>query len=284
MSSPAEINAAAASLAAALAESATSVWADIPHTSSPAAPEGRDFSALRGSRSSRPFGRRRPSPAPAPAAEEAAAPEEPEHGHGAEPCHHCDRPDRCDCPCVVCIGVRREVAAAVVAAAQEVIQRLGAPTSARITLDRQWENANLGGPGCPFCDATFGCSCWAERRELHQYAERQQRRADAAIIARAIAEGKCYCDQMSQNDDYPEMCDICQREEELRCRECGRLECGPECCGGCGGCSRCRGDPCKRCDAWESECCCYEQDADEESEDEDDRRARWEREYWESGH
>lgn len=235
------------------------------HSSSPA-PPARDFSVLRSPRSN-PFGRRPLLPLPT----------EPIHGHAAEPCTHCHEPAHCDCPCVVCIGVRREVASAVTA---EVIDRLGAPTSAQRALDEQWAGANLGGSGCPFCDSMFGCSCWRERAELRQYAERQQRRADAAVIAQAIREGKCACHLLEDDGDYPVMCEICEREEALRCNNCGKLQCGTECCGGCGGCSRCRTEPeCRRCGSYD--CSCYEDE--EESEDEDEKYQRWKREQWEYG-
>jgi hypothetical protein len=127
-------------------------------------------------------------------------------------------------------------------------------------LDEEWELANHSGPGCPFCDSLFGaCGCWERRREAHEAEERRRQREDRAAIARAIADGKCYCDQLSEDGDYPEECDICRREEELRCTGCGQLECRPGCCGDCGGCSRCRTE-CKRCGGWEDQCCCYEDD------------------------
>lgn len=140
---------------------------------------------------------------------------------------------------------------------------LAARSSIQRALDEEWAHANFSGPGCPFCDSLFGaCGCWERRREAHEAEERRQVREDRAAIARAIADGKCYCDQLSQEDPdgYAECCEICQREEELRCRECGQLECRPGCCGGCGGCERCRGPECKRCGSWD--CCCYEDDRD----------------------
>jgi hypothetical protein len=233
-------------------------WADLADQELPRAtsqPAERDFSSL-----APPPGRRArfgPSRRPSPVAGATPQPEpepEPEHGHSAEPCRHCEQPDRCDCPCVVCTGVRR-IAAGLEAVAHS---RETPPSWAQQQLDRQWESANLGGAGCPFCDAVFGCGCWRERAEMHELVERQRVRDERAVIAAAIRDGKCYCDQLSQGDDYPEMCEICQREEELRCRECGQLQCRPECCGGCGGCSRCRGDPCKGCGGWESDCCCHD--------------------------
>lgn len=125
-------------------------------------------------------------------------------------------------------------------------------------LDEEWESANHSGPGCPFCDSLFGaCSCWARRREAHEAEERRRVREERATIARAIEEGKCYCHQLSQ--DYPEQCEICLKEEELRCHECGDLQCRPDCCGGCGGCERCRGPECKRCGDWD--CSCYDDES-----------------------
>jgi hypothetical protein len=129
-------------------------------------------------------------------------------------------------------------------------------------LDEEWESANHSGPGCPFCDAIFSCDCWARRAEAHEAEERRRLRKERAAIARAQAEGRCYCDQLPQDEDYAQECEFCQREEELRCRNCGDLQCRPDCCGGCGGCERCRGPECKRCGDWE--CSCYD-DRDEES-------------------
>lgn len=136
--------------------------------------------------------------------------------------------------------------------------RAAAPPPNESALDREWRMANFAGPGCPFCDAIIGCGCWERRTEERAAEERRRVRQDRATIAARIARGECTCDQLSQYSDYNELCDVCQHEEELRCRECGQLECRPECCGGCGGCSRCRGDPCKRCGDWD--CCCYEED------------------------
>jgi hypothetical protein len=133
-------------------------------------------------------------------------------------------------------------------------------------LDQEWASANFAGPGCPFCDSIFGgCSCWARRAEAHTAEERRQMREDRAAIARAIAEGKCYCDKLSQNSDYQEECDICRREEELRCKGCGQLQCRPGCCGDCGNCSRCCGSACKRCGDWESNCHCWDDREDDRS-------------------
>ena len=121
-------------------------------------------------------------------------------------------------------------------------------------LDEEWAHANFSGPGCPFCDSLLGaCGCWERRREMMEAEERRQTREDRAAIARAIAEGKCYCDQLSEDGDYPEECDICRREEELRCTGCGQLECRPGCCGDCGNCDRCAGPECSGCgrrDCW----------------------------------
>jgi hypothetical protein len=127
-------------------------------------------------------------------------------------------------------------------------------------LDEEWESANHSGPGCPFCDSLFGgCSCWARRREAHEAEERRRVREERATIARAIEEGKCYCEQLPQHEEYAQECEICLKEEELRCRECGDLQCRPGCCGGCGGCERCRGPECKRCGDWD--CSCYDDES-----------------------
>jgi hypothetical protein len=114
------------------------------------------------------------------------------------------------------------------------------------------------GAGCQWCDAHFGCNCWAERAEQIRAEERARVRSDRAAIAAAIRDGKCYCDNMTQDEDYPSLCDICQREEELRCKGCGQLQCRPGCCGDCGSCSKCRGPACKGCGGWESDCTCYD--------------------------
>jgi hypothetical protein len=142
-------------------------------------------------------------------------------------------------------------------------QKEETPSHIQRALDAEWACANFAGPGCPFCDSIMGgCRCWEERREAQEAEERRRSRQDRAAIAARIARGECTCDQLSQHSDYPNECEVCQREEELRCRECGQLQCRPDCCGGCGGCSRCRGDPCKRCGDWD--CCCYD-DRDERS-------------------
>lgn len=159
-------------------------------------------------------------------------------------CESCERPDSCDCPCGLCIGTRLRVAA---------------PRSwIQTALDSEWESANFAGPGCPFCDALFSCSCWAQRAEMREAEERRRLREERAEIAARIARGECFCDQLNQDPDYPSECEICEREEELRCKECGGLPCKPECCGGCGGCSRCRGDPCKMCGDYDDRCNCYD--------------------------
>jgi hypothetical protein len=150
-------------------------------------------------------------------------------------------------------GPLRRIAAATVAAI--------AP--AQRALDEQWESANHAGPGCPFCDAMFSCNCWQERAELHRAAERERVRADRAAIAAAIRDGKCYCAQLPDDDDYAELCDICQEEERLRCDACGKLQCSAGCCGDCGSCSRCRGPECSRCHSWD--CCCYDDREDDAS-------------------
>lgn len=192
--------------------------------------------------------------------EQTAAPPstEPEHGHGEETCAACDQTDRCDCPCETCIAARLAVR----------------PVSyIQAALDSEWAGANFSGPGCPFCDALLGgCSCWEQRAEMHRAEEHRQVRADRAAIAAAIARGACYCDSLSQDSEYPDCCDICRREEELRCKECGELQCRAGCCGGCGGCSRCRGDSESEPD--------YDQDDDDPYDDEPfhERMEREERE------
>jgi hypothetical protein len=132
-------------------------------------------------------------------------------------------------------------------------------SSIQRALDQEWAGANHAGPGCSFCDSLFGgCGCWARRKEAHQAEELRRQRDDRAKIAQAIRDGKCYCASLPQHEDYSSLCDICQREEELRCTGCGQLQCRPGCCGDCGACTKCRGDPCSRCHDWD--CCCYEDD------------------------
>lgn len=221
----------------------------------------RNFSALAS-------GRRRHRPifgAPNPAAWRAAAgaPEQPLeetseeiHGHGDATCDSCTEPGRCDCPCETCITTRLEQIKRTEAVVHYTRDALD---SVQQQLDSQWASANLGGPGCPFCDSIFGgCRCWSERAEMYKLQERRTLRADRAEIAARIARGECTCDQMTQHSDYPNECEVCQREEELRCKDCGQLECRPGCCGGCGGCSNCRGEACKRCGDFDDRCCCYD--------------------------
>ena len=178
------------------------------------------------------------------------------HGHGTETCDSCEEADHCDCACETCIASRRELADRVCPRSYESpLQR---------ALDRQWALANFAGPGCPFCDAMFSCSCWAERREAQEVEERRRLRAERAEIAARVARGECTCDAQSGCSEYGGyMCEVCEREESLRCRECGELQCRAGCCGGCGGCTRCRGDPCKRCNDWD--CTCYDDRYEEES-------------------
>ncbi len=233
-------------------------WCASAPEGSAAASAYRDFSALRPDHN-RPvrFSRPRPPPSPAPLTAE------PQHGHGAEPCHHCGQAERCDCPCVVCCGERRELAEHLAVAPAPAACPPEPRSWIQRQLDQEWERANHAGPGCPFCDAIFSCDCWSRRREMHEAEERRRVRDERATIARAIAEGKCYCASLPQNDDYPEMCDICCREEALRCTGCGQLQCRPECCGDCGSCSRCRGPECSRCHSWD--CCCYDDREDASS-------------------
>jgi hypothetical protein len=133
-------------------------------------------------------------------------------------------------------------------------------------LDTEWESANLGGPGCPFCDSIMGgCSCWQERAEMHRLRERQQVRASRAEIAARVARGECTCDQMTQHSDYPSLCEVCEQEERLRCTGCGQLQCRPDCCGDCGGCSRCCGPACRHCDQYGDRCWCHDDQEDDRS-------------------
>lgn len=137
-------------------------------------------------------------------------------------------------------------------------------SSIQRALDQEWAAANFAGHGCPFCDSLFGgCGCWARRAEAHQAEERRRQREDRAAIAKALAEGKCYCDQLSDDEDYQQECEFCQREEELRCTGCGQLQCRPGCCGDCGSCTNCCGDPCSRCKDWD--CCCDDREDDRSS-------------------
>jgi hypothetical protein len=131
-------------------------------------------------------------------------------------------------------------------------------------LDDEWDSANFAGPGCPFCDSLFGCSCWVQRAEAREAEERRRvRAARAEVAARA---GVCACDALSEDSQcpYPSLCEVCQREEELRCRECGGLPCRADCCGGCGSCTRCCGSSCKRCGDFESNCRCWEDDEEDD--------------------
>lgn len=151
----------------------------------------------------------------------------------------------------------------------------GARSSIQRQLDAEWESANHSGPGCPFCDATTSCDCWARRREMMEAEERRRRAEERALVA----QGKCACHLMPEDAHY--MCDHCEKMEELSCDCCGKLQCSAGCCGGCGACSRCSGPACSRCGGF-GDCGCY--DDREESECEEERYSRWKREYWESGH
>jgi hypothetical protein len=242
------------------------------------------------------------------------------HGHGERACFWCPEPASCDCPCETCIRCRLRHAGAACAAcgsvegvverecancregreqAEAEAEEAAEPPASYIqaALDRQWASANHGGPGCPFCDSIMGgCRCWEERRELQEAEERRRRKEEQGKIAAAVARGECACALLEEDEDYPVMCDICQREEDLRCRECGKLQCEAGCCGGCGGCSRCRPE-CTRCGFWEDQCGCYDdrddasscgcgacEEHDWRAEDEDDRRERFLESFWQSGH
>jgi hypothetical protein len=130
-------------------------------------------------------------------------------------------------------------------------------------LDQEWASANFAGQGCPFCDSLFGgCGCWAQRREAQEAEERRRVRESRAEVAARIARGECACDAL-EHEDYPSLCEVCDLEESLRCRECGSCPCRAGCCGGCGSCTRCRGDPCKGCGGWENDCHCYDDDGED---------------------
>lgn len=135
-------------------------------------------------------------------------------------------------------------------------------------LDREWASANIGGPGCPFCDSMMGgCGCWAERAEMHKLQERRERKARQAAAAAAAAAGKCSCDLEFSPEDIANgaACAVCQAYDEARCDHCNSYPCQARCCGGCGACEDCRGPPCKRCGEDGDRCYCYEDD-DRESE------------------
>lgn len=156
-------------------------------------------------------------------------------------------------------------------------------------LDRQWDAANIGcygsSGGCPFCDSIMGgCSCWRERAEAHRLQERRERKARQAAAAAAVAAGTCSCDLEFSPEEIANgaACQLCQEEEANCCDYCGQLTCRPECCGACGACENCRGPPCSRCHE-DQDRCCHEDDQDAESECEEERYARWQREYWETG-
>lgn len=161
---------------------------------------------------------------------------------------------------------KREAEAAALQQAAETAHY--AATEVQDALDREWACANLGGPGCPFCDSTMGgCSCWRERAEMHRLQERREAKARRAAAAAAAAAGTCSCDlEFSKEDmEHGAMCGVCQAEDEARCDHCGQNPCAARCCGGCGGCEDCCGPPCERCGGDQDRCCCYEDDQDRES-------------------
>ena len=124
-----------------------------------------------------------------------------EHGHTDHTCGSCTAPNICDCPCETCISSRLGLDAPA-PVPKSWIQR---------ALDDEWAAANFGGPGCPFCDAMFGCGCQARRSEMIEAEYRRQR----------LASG-CTCTE-EDGHDYEE------EDDEDRYGDCSG--CNPGCYG-----------------------------------------------------
>lgn len=148
------------------------------------------------------------------------------HGHQDHTCGSCTAPTICDCPCETCISTRRDLAAAPLAAAVQKswIQR---------ALDAEWAAANFAGPGCPFCDAMFGCGCQARRSEMieaeyrREQRQRQQELAAAGCTCTEEDGHPCpYCDERDDGHGYEDEEDRDDRESDF----C------PGCNPGCGAC------------------------------------------------
>ncbi len=118
------------------------------------------------------------------------------HGHQDHTCKSCTAPHICDCPCESCISARLALATpapatVAITAPKSWIQR---------ALDDEWAAANFGGPGCPFCDAMFGCGCQARRSEMIEAEYRRQRLAAGCTCT----DEDGYCDQRDDGHGYEE--------------------------------------------------------------------------------
>ncbi len=183
----------------------------------------------------------------------ASSPGDEVHGHGEHACYWCPSPASCDCPCETCIRCRHMHAGTACAAcgsreglltqsssrpagtAEGVVERECADCRSgreedeaeepprpdswiQRQLDEEWANANFGGPGCPFCDATISCGCQARRSKMIAAAAREEERERRAAAGRI----GCTC-------SYDGECEFCR----ARCDECGAYPDQP-CRPGCG--------------------------------------------------
>ena len=143
-------------------------------------------------------------------------------------------------------------------------------------LDAEWDSADLASAGCPFCDSLYCTSHWAERAEAQRQQAKREAAAHRAALAAAVAAGRCTCELEFSEEELQRgaECELCCKQEELRCDSCGLYPCAQGCCGGCGGCRDCN-PPNNCCGRYDCDCEDRANCPDSDGEDEEDRYRRW---------